>query len=157
MSRQFMFETKDGGGTPLVLEYDEQNLRLFLTNLDGTKSYVSLQVALSVTPPPSFKEYTAIISQTGTAAPSATIITNLLSAPPLLARTAEGTYTFTLTSAFTANKTIATCDVVAMAVGDEFKADFTRTSAHVLTLKVRDSAGVLIDGFGGFVRVFVFN
>lgn len=101
--------------------------------------------------------YVAVVTQASTAAPVAVVRDNSLSATPVWARSSEGTHTLTLAAAFTSGKTFASCDIVAHAVSDEFKADFTWTSADVLTLHVRDSAGNLIDGFSGFVTIKVYS
>jgi len=53
-----------------------------------------------------YKVYTALITQTGTAAPTAVVLENTLGGVPLWERTGVGNYTATLTSAFTLNKTI---------------------------------------------------
>lgn len=49
--------------------------------------------------------YTALISQTGTAAPTAKILKNDLTGPIIWARTDVGTYTATLPNTFTTDKT----------------------------------------------------
>ena len=51
------------------------------------------------------KVYVALITQTGTSAPVATIIQNTLSGTPVWSRTRVGLYKLTLASEFTANKT----------------------------------------------------
>jgi len=51
------------------------------------------------------KKYVALISQTGTSAPTATVLENTLGGTVVWTRTAAGAYTGTLTGAFTNNKT----------------------------------------------------
>jgi hypothetical protein len=51
------------------------------------------------------KVYVALLGQTGTSAPSATIIQNTLSGTPVWSRESTGIYVLTLASEFTANKT----------------------------------------------------
>lgn len=52
-----------------------------------------------------YKKYVALISQTGTSAPTATVLENTLGGTIVWTRTAAGAYTGTLTGAFTNNKT----------------------------------------------------
>jgi len=52
-----------------------------------------------------YKEYVALITQTGTADPVATVIKNTLSGAIVWTRSAVGDYVGTLASAFTSNKT----------------------------------------------------
>lgn len=54
-----------------------------------------------------YKAYAALISQTGTAAPTAIVLENTLGGTVVWTRSATGTYVGTLTAAFTASKTIA--------------------------------------------------
>ena len=53
-----------------------------------------------------FKEYVAIINQSSTSAPTATVISNELGGTVTLNYVSVGSYTATLTGAFTTNKTI---------------------------------------------------
>lgn len=53
-----------------------------------------------------YKVYTAIINQTGTSAPTATVLENTLGGTVAFTYTSVGTYVATLTGAFTADKTI---------------------------------------------------
>jgi hypothetical protein len=57
---------------------------------------------------PSYKSYVAMITQSGTSAPVATVMKNELSAPIVFTRGGGGVYIGTLAGAFTANKTYAT-------------------------------------------------
>lgn len=54
---------------------------------------------------PSYKVYTALLSQSGTDAPVATILENTLGGTPVWTRTGAGYYVCTLNGAFTPNKT----------------------------------------------------
>ena len=53
-----------------------------------------------------YKVYTALLSQTGTNAPTATVLENTLGGNVVWSRSGVGTYTGTLTGAFVTNKTI---------------------------------------------------
>ncbi len=52
-----------------------------------------------------YKSYHALLSQTGTAAPTAKVLLNTLGVVPVLSRTGLGDYKITATGKFTANKT----------------------------------------------------
>lgn len=55
--------------------------------------------------PEGTKQYIALLTQTGTAAPTATILKNTLDGTPVWTRTGMGDYLCTLTDTFTNNKT----------------------------------------------------
>lgn len=89
--------------------------------------------------------YTALVTQTGTGAPVATILKNNTTATLTWARTAGGTYTVTADSnIFTANKT-----VVFMNYGnpssDGLPPKWVRTSNTVITVTTQDETAVLDD------------
>lgn len=86
------------------------------------------------------KSYLATLTQTGTAAPVATVLENQLSAPIVWARTGVGVYTGTLTGAFTVGKTIATISQPAAG-----KATIAYTSANVITISTFDATPVAAD------------
>lgn len=90
--------------------------------------------------------YTALVTQTGTDAPVATILKNNTTETFTWARTAGGTYTVTADSnIFTANKT-----VVFMNYGnpssDALSPKWVRTSDTVITVTTQDETAVLDDG-----------
>jgi len=53
-----------------------------------------------------YKKYVALISQTGTSAPTATVLENTLGGTVIWTRTGTGAYLATLTGVFTTNKTV---------------------------------------------------
>ena len=71
------------------------DLRSIIAEINGTPSY---------TPP--YKEYVALVTQVGTAAPTATVISNTLGVTPIWSRASLGTYTLTATGLFILNKTV---------------------------------------------------
>lgn len=91
------------------------------------------------TPRP-YKSYVATLTQTGTAAPTATVLENQLAAAIVWARTGVGVYTGTLTGAFTANKTVASISQPATG-----KATVSRTSANVITVSTFDATPAAAD------------
>lgn len=54
---------------------------------------------------PKYKVYTALLSQTGTGAPAATVLENMLGGTVVWSREAQGVFRATLTGAFTTGKT----------------------------------------------------
>lgn len=69
----------------------------------GTSSqYLMADGSVSTTP---YKSYVALISQSGTAAPVATVLENSLGGTPTWSRSNVGEYALTLTGVFTQNKT----------------------------------------------------
>jgi len=92
-----------------------------------------------------YTAYTALLTQTGSAAPVATILKNNTTATLTWARTAGGTYTVTADSSiFTANKT-----VVFMNYGnppsESYFPKWVRTSNTVITVTTLDEQGALND------------
>lgn len=82
---------------------------LNVANLAGTGTRTVVADAsgnLSATNAAGPKVYTAIISQSGTAAPTVTVLDNTLGGTVVWAYSSVGTYTFTLSGAFTSGKTI---------------------------------------------------
>jgi len=63
------------------------------------------QSKLGVTIPNKYLVYTALLNQTSTNAPVATVLKNTLGGTVVWTRTSPGLYVGTLTGAFTANKT----------------------------------------------------
>lgn len=79
------------------------------------------------------KVYRAVLTQSGSSAPVATVLENTLGGTVVWARALAGRYTATLASAFTSNKTFAMAggpDVV----GTSFSSFMVLTSANVITL-----------------------
>lgn len=77
------------------------------------------------------KVYKALITQSGTSAPTVTVIENTLGGTVVWARTGTGVYTGTLVGAFTANKTWA----IVQSDGGSANPELKRTSDDVVTLK----------------------
>ena len=86
-----------------------------------------------------FKVYTALLTQTGTSAPVAVVLENTLGAAVVWARSGAGTYTGTLASAFTVDKTALDPQSVIAPVSGLFGLVKTvRTSANVVTVTTSD-------------------
>lgn len=91
--------------------------------------------------------YSAVLAQSGTSAPTATVNANSLSAAVVWSRSAEGTYIGTLSGAFIENKTQVLVQVVPLQSGNEFQASGKRLTDNTIQVTVRDFAGNLVDGF----------
>ena len=90
--------------------------------------------------------YTALLTQTGTKAPVATILKNNTTATFTWARTAGGTYTVTANSnIFTANKTVVFMNY-GNPTSDGLPPKWVRTSDTVITVTTQDEQAVLDDG-----------
>lgn len=83
------------------------------------------------------KTYRALLSQSGTDAPVATVLENSLGGTPVLARTGAGTYTATLTGAWTSNKTFITMGTTFANAASMVFFETAKTSANVITLTTR--------------------
>jgi hypothetical protein len=68
---------------------------------------VITEAYISTTPQPAYKVYTALLTQSGTGAPVATVLENTLGGEVVWARGGVGNYTGTLVGAFTLNKTVS--------------------------------------------------
>ena len=89
--------------------------------------------------------YTALVTQTGTGAPVATILKNNTTATFTWARTAGGTYTVTANSnIFTTNKTVVFMNY-GNPTSDGLPPKWVRTSDTVITVTTQDEQAVLDD------------
>ena len=84
-----------------------ENDRVLVTNRNGTSfrgllSQLVTYIGSFLRP---YKVYTALLSQTGTDAPTAVVLENTLGGVPVWTRYDEGKYRCTLSGTFTANKT----------------------------------------------------
>ncbi len=94
------------------------------------------------------KVYVALLTQTGTNAPVATVLKNTLGGVPVWSYVSAGVYRLTLASAFTANKTNVEKPVVvwsAASVGDDAYYRLTKISTSIIEL-VYTFNGVETDG-----------
>jgi hypothetical protein len=83
-----------------------------------------------------YKEYVATVTQTGTAAPAATVLNNTLGGTLVWTRSATGTYLATLTGAFpTASKVVI--------IPSFTSSDLAPAGSIALTSAVRDTANRL--------------
>jgi len=111
---------------------------------NATKSATVNQLSAYIVPGINvYDSYTALLTQAGTAAPVATVLSNNLTATLTWARTGVGVYTLTASAAtFTANKTI----VFINAGSSQSIITGERTSDTVLTVKTFvPSSGAAVD------------
>ena len=117
-------------GTPttsdLILGVDTSNSK------NTTKTFTAGAIASLASGSTAYNSYVALLTQAGTAAPVATVLSNNLTATLTWARTGVGVYTLTASAAtFTANKTI-----VFLNAGSSIPLiSSERTSDTILTIK----------------------
>lgn len=93
----------------------------------------------------SYLKYVALLSQAGTAAPTATVLENTLGGTVVWSRSGTGDYTGTLSGAFTENKTwfSANCEWTTDAINGNLR----RVDNNSVGLYASDSTGTLFDDF----------
>jgi hypothetical protein len=111
----------------------------------------------------SYLVYSALLSQTGTNAPTAIVLANTLGGTPTFTRSSAGVYTLTLSTAFTVNKTFLSGTVES---GGGVSANFvmlTRANANEIIIKtvsadasfpVQDLADGLLNNSSVEIRVY---
>lgn len=116
-----------------------------------TPATVAIDVAGNITATPCsgktviinrVKVYRALLTQSGTSAPTATVLENSLGGTVVWARTGTGAYTATLTGAFPASKVFAK-PIVFQNLSDVFlQVMFTRSSDNVIAVSSVDIPGI---------------
>lgn len=96
--------------------------------------------------PVAYKVYTALISQSGTSAPTATILENTLGGTIVWTRTTTGQYVGTLSGAFTINKTWVVAQDVSALGGNSKTTIRTTGSTNTIDLITSDASSSAIDG-----------
>ncbi len=104
----------------------------------------------------SYKVYTALLTQTGTGAPTATVLENTLGGTVVWARTSTGDYTGTLSGAFTTGKTVARASISNFSGYPIFS--MPTSSVNSLHLVTSSYVGAATDGVldGSFVEIRVY-
>jgi hypothetical protein len=91
--------------------------------------------------------YVAILTQVGTAAPTASVSLSTLTGSPVLSRVSEGVYRLTLAGAFT-----SAIDIKAALAVDQglapFQASAERIDDNTVEIRILDAGGNLTDGWG---------
>lgn len=93
---------------------------------------------------PKYKVYVALLTQTGTSAPTAVVLENTLGGTVVWTRASEGSYAGTLLSTFTDNKTLCFVSGIQTSA-DAFVLAAARTSDDIVNIVTRDDAGAFTD------------
>lgn len=101
---------------------------------DGLTAWNSLGYSVG------YKEYTALLTQTGTDAPVPTVLKNTLGGPVVWSRNANGRYAGTLAGAFAANKTAVNSGVCVGSAGDTLIGCFAGNRTDANTVRIVTSA-----------------
>jgi len=101
----------------------------------GSEFYVNTALNTTV-PATGYYEYIAILSQSGTSAPVATVIKNTFDDLPVWSRVTNGTYLATLGGAFILNKTVCTFDNSCMFESASYIYNFQSFSGSTDTVTV---------------------
>lgn len=94
--------------------------------------------------PPKYKEYVALLSQTGTDAPTAVILGSNTVGSIVWTRGAAGEYVGTLTGAFVENKTFLLPGTFSE-TGSVILTSLVRTSANTIAMQTKNSSLTNID------------
>ena len=152
MGIKYIIDNSDGSLPQQVI-----NGSLSATTFYGDGSGLS-----GVTATPSYKVYTALLTQTGTTAPVATVLENTLGGDIIWSRNGTGDYTGLLTGAFTSNKTAILLGNVRYTLSSVtlIPADITVFSYSVndVSIGTMDNSSLVDDIlFNTFVEIRVYN
>lgn len=111
-----------------------------------------------------YKVYVALLTQSGTSAPIATVLENTLGGSVVWARTGVGTFTATLSNAFTSGKTFL-IQTPSNGLSNNTKISSVWTSTSIIQYDSKDGANVLSDGIifgaagtnGASIEIRVYN
>jgi hypothetical protein len=104
-----------------------------------------------------YKVYTALLSQSGTTAPVATVLENTLGGAPVWSYNVTGEYIGTLTSAFVVNKTFLNIKNNIHSISSEFTSSIGRISANQIVVGSKTN-GTASDGtLQGSIEIRVYN
>jgi hypothetical protein len=122
--------------------------------VDGTGA---LQSTSSMARP--YKVYTALLSQTGTSAPTATVLENTLGGTVVWSYASVGQYTATLTGAFTVNKTTVFINHAYAGSGNNTSLQGGSTNVNTANIRVKNYQGTPFDGEinGASIEIRVYN
>ena len=103
-----------------------------------------------------YKVYTALLTQSETDAPVATVLENTLGGEVVWSRIEVGAYIATLNGVFTLNKTIGFF-TYSLSQGDEIFMTVQTIDVNTLELKNRTSTVSVQDMFSGQIEIRVYN
>jgi hypothetical protein len=106
-----------------------------------------------------YKVYTALVSQTGTNAPTATVLENTLGGTVVWSYASVGQYTATLTGAFTVNKTTVFINHAYAGSGNNTSLQGGSTNVNTANIRVKNYQGTPFDGEinGASIEIRVYN
>lgn len=104
-----------------------------------------------------YKVYTALLSQTGTSAPTATVLENTLGGTIIWTRTGIGTYVGTLSGVFTANKTAVFFTKTAMGGAQHTSSAYSPTTSTVIIINSSPGGDADIAGDNSAIEIRVYN
>lgn len=103
-----------------------------------------------------YKVYTALLSQTGTSAPTATVLENTLGGTIIWTRTGIGTYVGTLSGVFTANKTAVFFTKTAMGGAQHTSSAYSPTTSTVIIINSSPGGDADIAGDNSAIEIRVY-
>lgn len=112
--------------------------------IEGEQSGGSVQMTAANVARSIYKRYVALLSQTGTDAPTATVLENTLGGTVVWTRNDVGDYTGTLAGVFTENKTWCIAGT-GFYNDNATNANVTRASSDTISLLVSSANGAIID------------
>jgi len=141
----------ESGTTSLTIATDGASMSLQVVS--DTKW---LAVESTSAGPSPYKVYTALLTQTGTNAPVATVLENTLGGTPVWTRVAPGEYIGTLSNSFTSNKTFS---FIAPNNGSLSSFQLYTGSTDQIDLTTFDSTSTLSDDLldGTSIEIRVYN
>ena len=107
--------------------------------------------------PRQYKEYSAILTQTGTSAPVATVLQNDLSGTISFSYDAVGEYNVSSSALFTSAKTIIDFNINVLDINDEVVSRRRITDDSNIYLSVLDTAFIETNGWSGDITIKVYN
>jgi hypothetical protein len=106
---------------------------------------------------PTYKVYTAVLTQSGTNAPTANVLENTLGGTVILARVGVGEYTATLNGAFASGFFIDSANLDYSLTDNESRLSIGYTDANSIVMFVqRYDTGSVTDGWVGYVSIRVY-
>ena len=144
----------DGGGNYYgTVQYTENLSNDMAADTGSTTKYQSVNEVENYVAKP-YKVYSALLNQSGTSAPTATVLQNQLSGSIVWTRTLSGRYIGTLSGAFTNNKTLVFTN---QPIGARLLS-ISRASDNTISINCADYDGNYQDDFANFsIEIRVYN
>jgi len=117
----------------------------FTGSLQGTSSYSQNSLTSSYITP-KYKIYVALLTQTGTSAPVATILENTLGFTPFISYSSPGVYLYTSSAGFPTNKTAFFPGVAFGGTGGNIEFDIDYGTPNDIYFYTRDNTGTNVNG-----------